>query len=466
MILRKLGKKVIGAGSTPVPVGPNMDSDRLGTGLIACSDRSRVGRNLADTYENLKGFKAFFTYDGGLTVSLYGHFRQEKNYCADLMRFKSQARDNDNADFIEVLWRGHTVQVYGHGARGGVSYTYMLLCEGFRFYVHRSPCAGIPGLRVKCEYDAMRNISTLQDLQDKIYKLVSDLFYEYEVEDEVLSRIDLAVTCNVSMDFFSSAYWEDRFVGPGQWNLYDVQRPPKGEDSAGVYPLINSLRCGSIEWLEIAIYDKAREALQSKNKDKVFDVYSVFSPEESVTRIEFRCGREFLNGIGVTSLADFAVNEDEIIDYLTYDRFRICDKKTTDIKYCCANTWRAVRYVFRHKNSGNFIVSIMSGKRLVKRRGQKFLERMAKQAAGAIASGLREYYDSRPVKGSAKESKSYYRPYVDIYARVFSSMVLDYVLKGRCAYLLKSGKREAELQAFKKAWELVDKYRSPVIVPF
>ena len=174
---------------------------------------------LADTLhsENLSDtVKALFAYDGGMQLTYYGSWGVSAGGVpiSDFLKpLKDKAVEENKA--LQVNIAGLSFLLLPQGAKiGRGNFSYVLIFEEnnrvkYRVMLHRSPTASIPGICIKCEYQAFRGNRRLSDLQSELHEIIKIL--GLEVERERLSRIDFNLTINQSMALINEPLsWRQR----------------------------------------------------------------------------------------------------------------------------------------------------------------------------------------------------------------------------------------------------------------
>lgn len=351
MNLKELQKKILETAELTGDDSslPSLDSPSASSAASAELDAASsssfavpLAQSLAGMYQSELPFgcKALCSFDGGLEISVFGSWlplASGSPLVSSLSALKQSCVEN-NATAPVVLGR-YSFWLQPKAARFGFgSYSYILLLEEdgrckYRFYLHRSPSAAIPAVRVKAEYQAFR-FQSLKDVENEISDILS--FMGLEVERFTLSRIDFNVTLNQDMTSINKAFDESRLSNRCQDYVMRGGRHS-----------FTSLRIGNINNIQLAIYDKQKELFQHYDADKLNDLQSIIdSVSTPLIRYEFRLGRNFLRQVEVDTISDFIQNQLLIVNYLTLFWFHVRKRlyqygRTADVEL--DSQWKFVR---------------------------------------------------------------------------------------------------------------------------
>ena len=300
------------------------------------------------TRHNTKGKSFAGGYDGGCEISYYIRYNEDahKKLVSELERYKEFAkklRSNGkpaDACIFEIGKIGKW-EVLPYGTAGGVRYAYQIRRNGVTLCIHSSASDAYPQFRAVFGYESFRNGEKLIDLSQEIKKIISLL--GAEVKKEVLSRVDIEITTDISIEAFANAFYSNRWISRVRnWTIYTKRE-------AGT---IETTGLTGGKSLKIRIYDKYQELLDKpgpQTEQKMADLSQYFDTLDELTRVEFQLRRTFLKSIGVESCEDFERDLEGILEYLTRDWLRILDREKVrgmEKKQEIDEIWKFVRNAF------------------------------------------------------------------------------------------------------------------------
>ena len=332
-------------------------------------------------------------YDGGCEVGFYGDWNPHK--FQDLVKkleFAKQAAINTSVcDERYVTLGGLTFSVYSSGAKiggggdgsnkqGGVTYNYVIEGMGLKFLIHSNPKGGLQPIRLRYGFESLAG-RDLFSVHAKVLELLQEL--GFTVTKEVVSRLDLQVMLFRDISAFIEPIFANRVVKRGQsYSFHGEGNKP-----------ITSYTLGKA--IQLCIYDKREELIKKFDEVKmsliVNDCLGGEFPEE-LTRVEFRLRRDALKYLGINTIQDMLEREHAVVDYLTFDWFRLlADEKKSEHgherRQTLAPVWQEVRDLFFKYFPGSVenrkpIDRNIRGRREVKCTG----ESLVKQAVGCLAT--------------------------------------------------------------------------------
>lgn len=170
------------------------------------------------------------------------------------------------------------------------------------------------------------NYIRLNDQIDKRYRVLLRRA-GFEIVEERLRRADIAIDCDVPFKRLAQLIESNKFS-----TRFNREKLKKFE---------TSYTFGSIDNLQLCIYDKLEELARSRSPyAKLKDLQYVFD-SENITRIEFRCCRLWLNRNGIRTLEEFEERFYQIVRYLTRYIFCLqddCHKRGASYQLWCKIT--------------------------------------------------------------------------------------------------------------------------------
>ncbi|MGL4944165.1 MAG: hypothetical protein ACRC46_13370 [Thermoguttaceae bacterium] len=247
-------------------------------------------------------------YDGGVEVGFFGKWRREK-YHRELITEIERAKESPDVAF-DVLGRATTVSMTG--ARAGLYYAHVLKTEGIKVYIHDNFEIDAAHQPVRIQYEASALTGrNLYEVHARICSWLNEL--GFDISREVVSRVDLQVTCSAPCGQFFNLIRKGHSVRRGvSYNFYG------GHGGDGSFSVGKATR--------LRIYDKLAELLSTRNELGLemlrVECFDGELPAE-LTRIEYQLRREVLKGFGIDSLRDLRDCELSLVEYLTHSWFRI-----------------------------------------------------------------------------------------------------------------------------------------------
>jgi hypothetical protein len=322
-------------------------------------------------------------YDGGSEVGFIGEWNERK--FDDLKLQLEQARmsaEYEHADESYVTVGKFQFRVNAHGAKfGGFTYyKFVLEGAGMKIYLHNNPKGEIQGVRVR--YGA--ECATGRDLFLVHAEFLEWLsFIGFKVTQETVSRADMQTMTFDDFDEYLKLLQNNQFV----------QRADKHYTHGDSKRFCSSYTCGTA--IELCIYDKRQELHDNYDEVKLALIVNECLAGEfpdTLTRIEFRLKRDALKYFGVTTMQDLMEKETAIIDFLTFDWFRLLaeekdSKNGHERQQKLHPLWEKVREQFFKYFPGPVenrkpIERNLRGRREVKCTG----ENLIKQAVGCLAT--------------------------------------------------------------------------------
>jgi hypothetical protein len=329
------------AGGSPQPFGEVLTPDTL-------IGRSPSSFPVPDVQSLQSKDFHFGGYDGGTAVGFQCKITDAalEKLNAELGQLKEQAVEQDHKqDGVEGFLGGHRVVVFPTGAKEGLYYKYRIQWKGAVILIHHNP----PAERqpVRCRYTTVSLMARgLRGIHSDVMEFLAALGFT-EIEDTV-SRADMQLTCAVPMSFFDGHGENDHIVTK-------LRKFKPVYVGTGTGKRCESLTFGEKgDKVQLCIYDKNAEIFSGKFGQKEVMVLERIGEEwrnsnESITRIEFRCGRKALKAFGVRSVSDLLRREKAVINKLTHDWFRILAKpkvRGTENKAEVHPLWERIRSLF------------------------------------------------------------------------------------------------------------------------
>ena len=352
--------------------------------------------SLTGDFQPPDGFRAVTSLDGGCEVSFFGLFRDRKflDHVLDLKQVAANTAEKVYVNLDDVLY-----QVLPTGTRGNFPASVIIVGHGLRFEFRKQNCKEVPGVRVKFDYAFTRLARNMRVLVEEVRRMIDRKFH-FSVTKELISRIDLNVTCNTDFSEFADLFLR----GCRAWRVKKYNLVANGLH----YETITG---GSD--IQLCLYNKSKELTDKYDADKVEDLQQFFGEDlEHLTRVEFRLHRNFLRSIGVDSFDDYFDKELSIVDYLTNDWFRLLvrpsDGKHAD-KFEVAPCWNNVRYSLLcsvPSHSDDVLFTCEEPKKLCKV-PRKILSRpflLISQGLGMAVSGLASFAPKIPSKRAFRKA--------------------------------------------------------------
>jgi hypothetical protein len=252
-------------------------------------------------------------YDGGLEVGYFGEW--DDSYFQSLIKYLESNRLSD--EFKSVILNGNEFILSPYGSNSAIHYRYLLEGQGLQIKIHNKPTEQIQPIRVRFGFESLvgRNFF---DVYSEFICFLSSL--GFTISKEIISRVDLQVMVNRNINDFLvpilSGWCVRSFY---KFNVYT--------DSCG-----NTSGLSGGVGIKLRIYNKTQELLDTNNEFKasLLSHYCTggFIPT-NLTRIEYSVGRDFLNDCCLNTVQDLQELENSLVNYLTYDWFRLLDSKKT-----------------------------------------------------------------------------------------------------------------------------------------
>jgi hypothetical protein len=203
------------------------------------------------------------------------------------------------------------------GANAGLHYKYVFTLDGVKFLVHHNPPKDRQAIRIRYGATALIGRNFFQ-VHQEILKFLETI--GFEVTRECLSRVDLQVLVEKPLDKFIGLIFSGHAISKSRKD--DIRR---NCGQVETYTLGNAGR------IQLCIYDKRKEISHALSSDPVkFELFlrccfgiDLYSSQVPITRIEFRLWRDVLREIGINTVSDLYLRENDLVKWLTYDWFRI-----------------------------------------------------------------------------------------------------------------------------------------------
>lgn len=253
-------------------------------------------------------------YDGGTEVGFNGTWSATpfKRLLSDLEQAQAASKEEAGDDCYVTLC-GKAFLVNPHGAKCGVYYRYVLEGAGLKIYIHENPQGPMQPIRIRYGFEGvvgrdlfMVHLHTLEWLKE----------LGFTVEKETVSRVDMQVMTERCIDDY----------GVPIIHHHVVNRAKKSKVELSQKHIFDTYTAG--QRIQICIYDKRKELCDTRDEVKLNllmnECLGGEFPEE-LTRIEFRLKRDALKYLGVNTMQDLLEKENAIVDFLTFDWFRILE---------------------------------------------------------------------------------------------------------------------------------------------
>ncbi len=369
---------------------------------MKCSSRGVTKRIEAETtslaqYKNesqQSKRKILGGYDGGVEVGYNGTWNERRfKDLLDQLEIARTAAENEKSDDRFVTLEDMTFAVQAHGGNCGAHYKYIIEGGGIKVYIHANPQGPIQPVRIRYGFESLNgrdlfavHANTLEWLQ----KL------GFRIEKETISRADLQ-----TMVFHQVAEFAALFL-----SNHVVRRARKHKLEGSSRHPITSITLGSIKSVQLQIYDKRQELLDTRDEVKLQmlmqECLGGEFPDE-LTRIEFRLGRAALKCFGINTMQDLLEKERALVEYLTHDWFRIFQgekQKGNETRQAIHPLWQEVQELFFEYFPGSCIerkpIEHKSRRRELKCTGKDLVQ----QAVGCLATA------AAVVKGMFEDEKS------------------------------------------------------------
>ncbi|MCL2120402.1 MAG: hypothetical protein FWH27_18465 [Planctomycetaceae bacterium] len=318
-------------------------------------------------------------YDGGVEVGFNGEWSPLKfKTLLQTLESAKTAAENECSDERFVTLGDSAFSVHAHGANCGAHYKFVMEGNGVKFYIHANPRGPIQAIRLRYGYEALAG----RDLF-AVHANTLDWLKEigFTVQKETVSRVDLQVMLLRSIAELIAPIFENRAVKLAR----DSKIHMKGNQG------VTSFTAGTR--IQLCIYDKRRELIDTCDEVKmsllVNDCLDGEFPDE-LTRIEFRLRRDALKYFGINTIQDLLEREHALVDYLTFDWFRILNDEKDRSNSALQEldpVWQEVRDLFFEYFPGPVenrkpIDRNTPGRREIKCTGNSLI----KQAVGCLAT--------------------------------------------------------------------------------
>jgi hypothetical protein len=227
-------------------------------------------------------------------------------------------------------WDGVDWEVVAHptGARIGVYYAYRISFGGMDVFFNKdmTPKNDQPNIWVDYRAESVLKYDSHLYGADSVFRdFMSSL--GFTIVRDRLSRIDPQIMIDISVREFLKLYLGDHDVSKPRNFTVNGKKKAWGK-------VIETLKTVTENRIELDIYDKRAEIRKKYNietaakYDKTIENIGKewWESDRPVTRVEFRLFRDALRHLGVESLEDFRKRERAIMEYLTYDWFRLLAK--------------------------------------------------------------------------------------------------------------------------------------------
>jgi len=223
-----------------------------------------------------------------------------------------------------ITLAGRNVAVYPKGVQMPPYYAYHICFDGFDVFIHKdiTPKNDNPQIWVDYRAESVLKYGGLYQAQQVLLDFLQEL--GFTKKQERLSRADIHIMIDVAVSAFTKLYLADHDVTKSRGFVINGKKRRWGKD-------IETFTTGSLERIQLIIYNKRREMEKKKNKDTAAKYAMTranigeewYESDRPITRIEYRMGRDVLRELGINSLEDLRKSERAIVQYLTHDWFRL-----------------------------------------------------------------------------------------------------------------------------------------------
>ncbi len=308
---------------------------------------------------------------------------------SELESARLRAQESAKPDIF--TWKGQKWAISGRGCSiGGPTGTfvnYVLQGEGINLYV---AAARVPrGWNFNVRAAAGSEVLMLHDGAPKVYERIRKWFklLGMRVQNEQISRMDLAVEVAVPVATFATKFYEGAVVS--RFKRSALYRSVQG--------VVEGFSCGTGP-LMMRVYDKRKELRDSKADSKAEIMASRRAGfGEDCTRVEFQLRGEFLKKYDIRTFADWMFKRGALMDYLTIYHTRLVDEvgdRSHTSRVMPSDSWLQVIRAFQAVCSGE--KSEEPIQRVV-RSGAKVWD-LAKQAFGCLVSAVALQQNSQGVE--------------------------------------------------------------------
>ena len=331
-------------------------------------------------------------YDGGAEVGFNGEWNPKSfKSLLSLLETARLAAENEGSDDRFVTLHGMTFSVQAHGGNAGAHYKYIMTGQGMKVYIHANPKGPVQPIRIRYGFESLcgRDLfavhaNTLEWFQKLGFKVVK----------ETVTRVDMQVMLLRKISDIASLIMEDKVICKA---LDYVFHGKKGKS-------ITSFTAG--KRIQVCIYNKRHELLTTGDEVKlnmmIEDCLCGELPDE-LTRVEFRMRRAALKYFGVNTIQDLLDRERSIVEFLTFDWFRLLAKeksKGNEKRQAMHPIWHEVRELFFEyfpgPVEGRKPIDRNNSRRELKCTGESLI----KQAVGCLATA------AAVVKGVFEDEKA------------------------------------------------------------
>lgn len=254
--------------------------------------------------------------DGGSAVSLTGFWSSD--FLDQLADFKLTLQNSNVQKSLIGRFNEFDVVLYQNGksaAGGGFPAAFILdylLPDGLAFKVYLSRCStpGIPNVYIQFHYSMFRRWNFFDSVQ-----IVREVLESagYSLERLSISRLDVNVTANIPMSYFTDAIAAGRV-------LFSARKMRVYQNRGRVETIETGTRG---ETLVLRVYDKISELQAKYDPLKVEDLQKQFRDFSEVTRFEFEICRDVLRKFEIVDENDLVENLATLLDWATRKAFRI-----------------------------------------------------------------------------------------------------------------------------------------------
>ncbi|MDR2344717.1 MAG: hypothetical protein LBE18_01485 [Planctomycetaceae bacterium] len=371
-------------------------------------------------------------YDGGVEIGFEGRYLDGfAGVLSKLENAKQQASENSISCPLEIC--GRRVLVECSGANAGLHYKYVFTLDGVKFLVHHNPPKGRQAIRIRYGATALIGRNFFQVHQDilKFLNLIG-----FVINRECISRIDLQVLVENSVDEFIGLIFSGHAIAKSRKDIFH-----RDCGQTETYTLGNAGR------IQLCIYDKRKEISHALISDPVkFELVlrccfgsDLYFSQVPITRVEFRLWRDVLREIGINTVSDLYLRENDLVKWLTNDWFRLLSnpkvrghENTAAIHPIWQNVIKSFDFWFSHAKREKVGIESQPIQFNRDERISCNPELLEKQGFGCISKALAYRYG---IKSSGDELRSILTSYIQeranmIYSRVNNNAQRIEIMKG------------------------------------